>query len=162
MAIWRALRRLRITRKKKTVHAQQQDRLDVQAQRQAFNAKLAVLDPERLVFVDETGATTAMTRIYGRDPAGERVGGAVPGQWEAVTLVTALRMGGVGPALAFAGATDTIAFPSYVEEMLVPQLRPGDVVIWDNRKPLGRADCIRPGSRRFRSDEPDLRERCAG
>jgi transposase len=76
-----------------------------------------------------------MTRRYGRAPRGQRVYGEVPGKWTSVTLITALRLSGVGPALAFEGATDTPAFQTYVERMLVPQLRPGDVVIWDNLKP---------------------------
>src|SRR6266480_2839510 len=60
--IARVLRRHRITRKKKTLHAQERDRPEVQAQRSAFTEKLAAVDPEHLVFVDEFGTTTAMTR----------------------------------------------------------------------------------------------------
>jgi hypothetical protein len=93
------------------------------------------IDPRRLVFVDETGADTAMTRTHDRAPAGERVDGAVPGRWDSVTLVCGLRLAGVTAAMAFWGATDTGTFQEYVEEVLVPALRPGDVVIWDNLKP---------------------------
>jgi hypothetical protein len=71
--IARVLRRLRITPKKKTLHAQERDRPEVQAQRVAFTEKLAEVDPDHLVFVDEFGATTAMTRRYGPAPEGERV-----------------------------------------------------------------------------------------
>ena len=135
MAIWRALRGRKITRKKKVLHAQQRDAPAVRKKRKAFREEVAVLDPRRLVFVDATGATTAMTRAYGRAPRGQRVAGAVPGRWKSVTLISALRLSGVMAPLAFEGATDTAAFQTYGEQALVPQLRPGDVVVWDNLKP---------------------------
>jgi transposase len=134
-ALGRALERLNLTRKKKTLHAQERDRPENQAKRQAFRATVAEIDPHRLVFVDETGTNTAMTRTYGRAPRGERVVGTVPGQWTTVTLISALRLSGVVAPLAFEGATDTPAFQTYVEQVLTPQLQPGDVVIWDNLKP---------------------------
>ena len=134
-SIWRALRKLDLPRKKKVLRAREQGDPKVQAKRRAFQEKLADIDPQRLVFVDESGATTAMTRRYGRAPRGERVVGEVPGKWKSVTLISALRLSGVGASLAFEGATDTPAFQTYVEEMLAPQLRPRDVVIWDNLKP---------------------------
>jgi transposase len=134
MAIARALKKLGITRKKKVLHAQERDRPDVQRQRQEFQEQVQTLAPERLHFVDETGATTAMTRTYGRAPCGERVEGAVPGSWESVTLICGLALSGVGPALAFPGAMDTQAMQTYVDEMLVPALKPADIVIWDNLK----------------------------
>lgn len=135
MTIARVLRRHRITRKKKTLHARDRDTPEVQTRRTAFDQKLAVVGPDHLVFVDETGVTTAMTRTYGRAPAGERVAGAIPGQWQNVTLIAALRPTQVMAPLAFSGATDTAAFQAYVEEVLVPELRPGDVVVWDNLQP---------------------------
>lgn len=133
--VWRALRKLRITRKKKTVYADEQQRPDVQRKRQEFRQELAALAPERLVFVDEVGATTAMARVYGRAPAGERVRGGVPGRWESLTLISGMRLGEVVAPFAFPGATDTEAFRTYAEEVLTPQLSDGDVVIWDNLKP---------------------------
>ncbi len=135
MAVWRALQKLRLPRKKKTLHAQERDRPDVQARRDPFQQQLTGLDPQRLVFVDETGATTDMTRRYGRAPRGERVVGAVPGRWKSVSLVGAVRLVGIAGALMFPGATDTMAFRTYVEGVLLPQLRPGDIVLWDNLKP---------------------------
>jgi transposase len=134
-ALGRALEKLRLTRKKKTLHAQERDRPENQLQRQAFRTTVATLDPHRLVFVDETGTKTAMTRAYGRAPRGERVVGTVPGQWTTVTLISAQRLSGVMAPLAFEGATDTPAFQTYVAQVLAPQLQPGDVVIWDNLKP---------------------------
>lgn len=135
MAIFRALRRLRISRKKATVHATERDAPRVQEQRAAFCERMAGVAPERLVFVDETGATTAMNREYGRGPKGERVVIATPGAWQNVTLIAGLRGTGVVATLAFPGATDQSAFETYVTQVLVPELREGDVVVWDNLSP---------------------------
>jgi transposase len=84
-----------------------------------------------------------MTRRYGRAPIGQRVEGAVPGHWQSVTLVTGLRLSGVVSPMAFPGAMDTPNFESYVEQILVPELRPEDVVIWDNLKPHQSAEARR-------------------
>lgn len=135
MTVWRALRKLKITRKKKVFYANERERPDVQQKRQQFQEELARLDPRRLVFVDEVGATTAMARSYGRAPSGERVQGNVPGQWQSMTLIGGLRLGGVVAPFAFPGATDTDAFRAYAERVLAVELRPRDVVIWDNLTP---------------------------
>jgi transposase len=136
MAISRAVRdKLKVTRKKKDRHAQEGDTPEVQQKREDFREEVARFDPTRLVFVDETGANTAMTRTYGRAPTGERVLGAAPGHWEAVTLICGMRLSGVTAPMIIEGATDAAAFESYVEQVLVPQLHTGDVVIWDNLKP---------------------------
>lgn len=133
--IARILKKHRITRKKKTYHAQERDTPRVQAQRQAFDQKMATVDPAHLVFVDETGATTALDRPYARAPAGTRVEATVPGAWQNVTLIVGLRPTEVVAPLAFVGATDREAFATYVEQVLVPQLQEGDVVVWDNLRP---------------------------
>jgi transposase len=143
MAVWRALRQLKITRKKKGLHAEQRDTPKVQQKRAEFRATVATIAPGRLVFVDESGATTALTRTYARAPRGQRVGGAVPGQWESMTLICALRLSGVEAPVVFQGSTDTVTFQAYVEQALVPQLRPEDVVIWDNLKPHKAAQVLR-------------------
>lgn len=135
MAIFRALRRLRISRKKKVLHASERDTPRVKRRRRRFRRRLARADAQALVFVDETGANTAMTRSFGRAEIGVRVEAAVPGHWESVTMVAGMRLAGVVSPMAFAGAMDTASFESYVEQILVPELRPGDVVIWDNLKP---------------------------
>jgi len=86
-----------------------------------------------LVFLDESGATTAMTRRYGRAPRGQRVDGAVPhGHWKVLTLTAAVRLGGVGGCMVLDGATDAMVFETYAERVLGPTLRPGDVVVMDN------------------------------
>jgi transposase len=133
--ISRALSKLGPPRKKKIPRACEQDSPEVREQRQAFCEALAGVDPRRLVFVDECGANTAMTRTYGRAPAGQRVYTDAPGHWESITLTCGLRLSGPTAAFAFPGATNTDMFETYVEEVLVPELRPGDVVIWDNIKP---------------------------
>jgi transposase len=135
VAIWRTLRRLKSTRKKKDLHHAEQDRPDIQEQRGAFVDEVAEIDPEHLVFVDESGATTVRTRTYGRTPAGERVSGAVPGDWESVTVLAGMRLSGVVAPWVFVGATDTATFEAWVMQELVPELQPGDVVVWDNLKP---------------------------
>jgi transposase len=134
MTISRALSRLGLPRKKKVPRAREQDRPDVQEQRQGFREGLAGVDPRRLVFVDECGANTAMTRTYGRAPVGQRVYTNTPGHWESITLTCGLRLSGVTAALAFPGATNPEVFETDVKEVLVPELKPGDVVIWDNLK----------------------------
>lgn len=135
MAIFRTLRQLKITREKKSLHATERDSARVRRKRRVFRRLVAALDPEHQVFVDETGANTAMTRRYGRAPRGQRVEGAVPGHRKSVTLVAGLRLSGVVAPMAFTGAMDTPSFRSYVAQILKPQLRPGDVVIWDNLRP---------------------------
>src|SRR4051794_19630450 len=93
MAVWRTLRKLGITRKKKVLYASEQQKPEVQQKRLDFAKAVTRLDPERLVFIDEGGTTTAMTRPYGRAPKGERVVGSVPGHWESLTLITGMRLG---------------------------------------------------------------------
>jgi transposase len=132
MTIFRALERNKISRKKKTYHASERDSPRVQELRQEFCAKLASVEPDRLVFIDETGATTAMSRTYGRGPIGERVQAAAPGGWNNVTLITGLRTSGVVAPQALPGSTDRNVFETYVEKALVPELQEGDVVVWDN------------------------------
>src|SRR5438067_12699907 len=135
MAISRALRKLGLPRKKKVPRAQEQDGPEVQERRREFCAELAGLDPYRLVFADECGANTAMTRTHGRAPIGQRVYANTPGQWDAITLTCGLRWSGVTAALAFPGATNTDWFENYVADVLIPELKPGDVVVWDNLTP---------------------------
>jgi transposase len=105
----------------------------LKAERDAWRREFAAIDPGRLVFLDETGATTDMTRRHGRAPRGARVEGAVPhGHYKSVTLTAAVRLDGVGACLAFDGATDATCFEAYVEHQLAPALRPGDIVVMDD------------------------------
>jgi transposase len=107
----------------------------LKAERDAWRREFATVDPTRLVFLDESGASTAMDRAHGRAPSGVRVDGPVPhGHWKVVTLTAAVRLDGVPPSacLAFDGATDSACFETYVERCLVPAPRPGDIVVMDN------------------------------
>ena len=86
------------------------------------------LNPERLVFIDETWTATNMARRYGRCLRGERLRVGVPhGHWKTTTFVAGLRLTGI-----CAPPINRIAFETYVEKVLTPELRPGDVVIMDN------------------------------
>jgi transposase len=132
MIVWRGLEKLGITRKEKALHATEQDRLDVQRERSLFLEEVEPIEPKRLVSVDETGVTTAMTPAYGRAPRGERVEASAPASWESVTVIAAMGLDGIRAPYAFPGGTDAATFQTYVEQVLVPALRPGDVVIFDN------------------------------
>jgi transposase len=91
------------------------------------------LDPQRLVFLDETWATTNMARRYGRAPVGERLVCAVPhGHWKTTTFLAALRPEGLTCPLVIDGAVNGDLFVAYIEQQLVPTLRAGDIVVMDN------------------------------
>src|SRR5918992_720309 len=126
-------RRRRADAKKKTQHAAEQDRPDVAAARRAWRQGQPALKPERLVFIDETWATTAMARRYGRARRGARVVAAVPhGHWKTTTFLAALRHDGLTAPCVFDGAINGARFLAYVEQCLAPTWRPGDVVVLDN------------------------------
>lgn len=91
------------------------------------------LDPTRLVFIDETWAKTNFTRLRGRCPRGKRLVAKVPhGHWKTTTLVAALRCDELTAPMVIDGAIDGALFVAYVEQQLVPTLRPGDLVVMDN------------------------------
>ncbi|MGZ8161231.1 MAG: IS630 family transposase [Methylobacter sp.] len=92
-----------------------------------------MLDPARLVFIDETGLDTAMVRRYGWGLCGQRVRGAAPqGHWHTSTFVAALRQRGLAAPMVVAGPMEGALFLAYVREFLCPTLSPGDIVVWDN------------------------------
>lgn len=133
--LFRTLKRHGITRKKKTRFADERDSPRVEEQRRVFCQEMATVDANHVVFIDETGATTAMNRTYGRAPADERVEATAPGAWKNVTLISGMRQSGVIAPIALPGATDRLVFETYVEKALVPELQAGDVVVWDNLAP---------------------------
>jgi transposase len=105
----------------------------VAAAREAWRSNQARLNPARLVFIDETWATTNMTRLRGRCQRGSRLVAAVPhGHWRTSTFVAALRIGGITAPLVLDGAINGEAFRAYIEQILTPTLTPGDIVIMDN------------------------------
>jgi transposase len=118
---------------KKTAHAAEQDRPDVARRRWAWFEAQPDLDPARLVFIDETGATTKMARLRGRAKRGQRCRAAVPhGHWKTTTFIAALRLNGLSAPMVLDGAMNGAAFLAYVEQVLAPTLKPGDIVIMDN------------------------------
>ena len=95
--------------------------------------KVKRIPAKKLVFVDESGATTDMTRTHGRAPPNQRVIGAVPnGHWTVMTMLGALRSSGVVAAATIHAPTDTDVFRCFVHDALIPALHRGDVVVWDN------------------------------
>jgi transposase len=85
------------------------------------------------VFIDETWASTAMARLRGRAPRGERLRAGIPhGHWKTTTFVAGLRLTGMVAPMVLDGPINRNAFQAYVEQVLVPELRPGDIVILDN------------------------------
>lgn len=132
MIVCRALRKLGLPLKKKSKHAAERDTPEVQKRRRSFRRKVKPIEPRRLVFVDETGVTTAMTPTRGRAPRGERVEASAPASWESVTVIAAMGLDGVRAPLALPGSVNAATFESYVEQVLVPALRRGDVVVFDN------------------------------
>jgi transposase len=118
---------------KKSERAAEQDRADVAAARAQWVASQGDLDPERLIFIDETGAKTNMARRYGRCPRGERLVTSVPwGHWKTTTFLAGLRVEGIVAPCVLDGPMDGASFRAYVEQFLAPILRPGDIVIIDN------------------------------
>jgi transposase len=94
---------------------------------------MAGIDPARLVFVDECGTHTAMTRRRARAPRGERARGAVPrNRGPVTTLIAGMSLAGMSSAMTVEGGTDTAVFATYLEHFLLPGLRPGTVVVVDN------------------------------
>ena len=98
------------------------------------------------MFIDETGTSTKMARRYGRSPRGERCRAPVPhGHWKTTTFVGALRLAGMTAPMVLDGAMHGAAFLAYVEQVLVPTLKPGDIVVMDNlpaHKPIAVRQAI--------------------
>ena len=102
-------------------------------QRQAWVESQSELDRAHLVFIDETWATTAMARTRGRAPQGQRLRAAVPhGHWKTTTLIAGLRQDGLVAPFVLDGPVNRCSFETYTACVLVPGLRPGDVVVMDN------------------------------
>lgn len=105
----------------------------MQAARREWQQDQGRLDPRRLVFLDETWASTAMARTHGRSPRGERCVAGVPhGHWKTTTFVAGLRCNGLTAPMVADGPMDGALFRAYVHTFLCPTLNPGDIVIADN------------------------------
>lgn len=109
------------------------EREDIIRSRNEWQEFQSVIDPSHLVFLDESGLKTNMTRLYGRAHKGARCHDAAPcGHWEATTVLSSIRLDGTTESVLFEGAVDGKMFEEYIKEILAPQLRPGDILIMDN------------------------------
>jgi transposase len=144
----------RAVAQKKTCHAAEQERADVAAAREAWRETQGGLSIDRLVFIDETWATTNMTRRYGRARRGQRLVAAVPhGHWKTTTFIGALTADGLTAPAVIDGAVNGEIFLAYVEQVLVPTLAPGKIVVMDNlssHKVAGVREAIEAASAELR------------
>ncbi|HXJ50466.1 MAG TPA: IS630 family transposase [Burkholderiales bacterium] len=131
-AVWRLLKAEGIT-VKKSLFAAEQDRPDVARRRARWKKYQERLDPRRLVFIDETWAKTNMTRQRGRCRRGKRLVAKVPqGRWRTLTFLAALRYNRIDAPCVIDGPINGLSFLAYVEQVLLPTLSVGDIVIMDN------------------------------
>ena len=113
--------------------ALEQARADVARRRRRWRSWQARLDPRRLVFIDETWIKTSMAPLRGWGPKGDRLRGFAPqGHWRTLTFVGALRCDRLTAPCVFDGPINGECFRAYVEQQLIPVLKPGDIVIMDN------------------------------
>ncbi len=118
---------------KKTAHASEQDRPDVKRRREDWFDDQLDLDPDRLVFIDETWTSTNMARTRGRAPKGERLRASIPhGHWKTMTFIAGLRRSGMVAPMVLDGPINGVWFQAYVDQVLVPTLSSSDIVIMDN------------------------------
>ena len=118
---------------KKTAHASEQQRADVLRRRRAWFEGQLDLDPARLIFIDETAASTKMARLRGRSKRGDRCRASIPhGHWKTTTFTAGLRLCGIAAPMLLDGPMNGSAFLAYAEQVLAPELRPGDIVVMDN------------------------------
>lgn len=102
-------------------------------EREIWSECVPGIDVEKLVFLDESGVNTAMFRRYGRCPQGQRLVDTVPAaHWQSNTLLSAMRLDGVVAPMVLDGSVTGESFAQYIERSLVPELRPGDIVVMDN------------------------------
>jgi hypothetical protein len=114
---------------KKTLFASEQDPLA----RQAFREQQPFIDPNDIIVLDECGSNLNLAPRYARSPRGQEAIGYVPRNTPPnTTLIASLSLEGIGPSLVLPGATDQLAFESYIEHVLAPTLRPGQVIVLDN------------------------------
>ena len=144
-AVWRFFARHNISFKK-TLYAAEQQRADVARARRRWMREQGMFDPARLVFIDETCTNTAMVRLRGRAPRGERLVGYAPhGHWKTITFVGGLRQRGMTAPFVLEGAINGPMFLAYVKQCLVPTLKRGEIVLMDHlpvHKVAGIAEAI--------------------
>src|SRR5215831_684683 len=132
-ALWRFLDRHDLTYKKKSLCAAERHRKDVARARRRWIRQQGFLDTTRLVFINETAITTNMVRVRGRCPRGERLISHVPqGEWKTITFIAGLRHNRMTAPMVIEGAMNGAAFLAYIEQILGPTLKRGDIVGMDN------------------------------
>ena len=115
------------------MHGAEQNRRDIARRRYWWKKYQTRIAPSRLVFIDETWAKTNMAPIHGWGNKGERLKAFVPhGHWKTMTFIAALRHDAITAPCVFDGPINGESFLRYVEQFLVPTLKPGDIVIMDN------------------------------
>ncbi|WP_400771601.1 IS630 family transposase [Methylosinus sporium] len=131
-AVWLFLRREGLSFKK-TLFALEQARDDIARRRRRWRSWQERLDPQRLVFIDETWIKTNMAPLRGWGAKGVRLRGFAPhGHWRTLTFLGALRHDRLAAPCVFDGSINGESFRAYVEQQFVPALRPGDIVVMDN------------------------------
>lgn len=101
--------------------------------RETYLQRLQQISPEKLIFLDESGVTTRMTRLWGRCLGGRRISEGTPqGHWQILTILGALSLRGLIATMTIEAATDQDIFLAYLEHVLCPVLQPGQVVVMDN------------------------------
>ena len=114
---------------KKTLGAIERD----EEARSAFRERLRGVDPERLIFVEESSTNIAMVPRYARAPKGERAYAKAPRNWgRNVTLISSITTEGMGPSVSIEGSPETESFSLYMRNVLIPRLRAGQIVLMDN------------------------------
>src|SRR5271169_1711784 len=117
-----------ISASKKSLRAAEQERADVARARRRWMREQGMFDPARLVFIDETSTNTAMVRLRGRCPRGERLIGRVPqGHWKTITFVAGLRHDKMVAPFVVDGPMTRATFLTYLEQGLGPTLKRGDI-----------------------------------
>ena len=118
---------------KKTLHAIEQNRDDVKTKRNEWKSLQPEMDTSKLIFLDESGINTGMTRLYGRSSSGARVIDYVPDvRFERTSILSSIRANGDMVPLVFKGTLNGDLFKEYISKCLVPTLKEGDIVIMDN------------------------------
>ena len=130
--LWTAARRLGLSFKKSPA-SRRAAATGRGPRRKLWKAAQPFIDPDRLVFLDETGVNTKMARLYGWAPLGQRCRDSVPfGHWKTMTFVAGLRLSGLTAPWVLDGPMNGQAFEVYIRQVLAPTLRRGDIVVLDN------------------------------
>jgi transposase len=118
---------------KKSLHATERDTEANRQKREEFLAQLGQVSIKDLIYMDESGVSTQMTRIYARAPRGQRIHDTVPGgHWKMLTILGAMDHNGMLATMTVEAATDREVFLAYLDNVLCPKLRSGHVVVMDN------------------------------